>query len=249
MYLFSDEEYNIFSKDYMNSNTKYVRSVRKVIQDKLLNIHDDIKSELISRFDLNAHWNPKNTTSLTFPCLFNKCAVNWLGLRYGRSKRAVSFLNEMRNVKEDTYIGFQKYACLQVNIAESGINIGLWLSVPKDGVDRMWVHQNIDDLQNIITKHYIMLRDFGFVWYIDGDEKHEGNYSFDFSDKNNTPEKFVEFFKKYDMDGYYSYCVKHIFKKSLELSSDELFKKTILMYFENLFGLYDDLIWKPKINE
>ena len=67
IFYFTDEEYNVFAQDYQNQRTKYLESIRKETQQKLLDLNKDVLRELqLRKLELFNHSNPKNTTSLIF---------------------------------------------------------------------------------------------------------------------------------------------------------------------------------------
>ena len=84
-YYFNEKDYEIFNEENVSSIRPEILEQRKIVQQKLYDINDNIKDELVKK-NLHNHWRNENITSLIYPCVFNLGRVNWLGIRYGRSK-------------------------------------------------------------------------------------------------------------------------------------------------------------------
>ena len=144
-YYFTDEDYDLFIEEKQTQNGNVIREDRKIAQEKLLDLNSKLlpKLQIEGHMDLHNHKNPDNITSLIFPCVYNKGMVNWIGVRYGKHKDFIALLNEMlpkyptynkygeRMPVKDTKRGFQKYACMQVNIGYTGVDVGMYHAVPQ----------------------------------------------------------------------------------------------------------------------
>lgn len=255
---FTDEEYDIFAEKYQNQRTKYTESIRKEVQEKLLDLNTDILKELQARkLEVFNHANPKNTTSLTFPCVFNKGKVNWLGVRYGKHPADIRDLNKLVGARtiDDPKYAFQKHACMQVNVGYNGVDIGIFHAVPNEAVDREYLHEHIDKndtkLLNAINNELDKLRFSGYVWNIwdtnlegvelpdfGGPADPESTYYFD----NENEEDFLTWYSKHDRNGCYSSMLVHFPRYSEKITKDNIVN-TVIEIFEQIYPLYKLLSW------
>lgn len=243
-YYFNEKDYEIFEDKNISSIRPEIIAQRKIVQQKLYDINDNIKDRLEEK-NLHNHWRNENITSLIYPCAFNFGKVNWLGIRYGRSKREVNELNCNLDIRSKERKGFQKHACFQINIEKQGIAIGLYHAVAEGAVDRMFLHQFIDEKKETIINRITELQGCGFVWSIW--DKIGNNYKFDFD--SNNPEDFIKFYKENDMDGRTSYLLYLIPKKDKRIKEQTDIENICLDIIDLLYDLYNDIIWKGKGTE
>ena len=252
-FYFTDDDYNTFHKDNATLNTSVIREQRKKVQEKLLDLNRELLYPKILQGGLNLaiHKNPEHITSLSYPCAFNNYRVDWLGIRYGRNSRDIQDLEEIINslpnyqrTAEDKKLGFQKYACLQVNICYSGIEIGIFHSVPNYAVDRMYMHEHLDDvdLQDKIIAEIKELQGYGYVWNIGNEQE---NHTFDLD--NEKADDFISFYRKYDKDGMWSSMLKHFPRYDEKINNANLLN-TCYNIIEQLKPLYELVIWKRGNN-
>ena len=189
-----------------------IESIRKQVQDKLLELNKDILKEIQNKkLELFNHANPKNTTSLTFPCWYNKGKVNWLGVRYGKHPADIRDLNKIVGARDidDPKYAFQKHACMQVNVGYNGVDVGIFHAVPNEAIDREYLHEHIDKndtkLLDAILNKLESIKGYGYVWNIwdtnlegvelpdfGGPADPESTYYFDNENKTYYIEKNVE---------------------------------------------------------
>lgn len=255
---FTDEEYDIFAEKYQNQRTQYTESIRKQVQEKLLSLNKEILKGIQSNgLELYNHANPKNTTSLTFPCWYNKGKVNWLGVRYGKHPADIQDLNKIcgsRNSDDPKY-AFQKHACMQVNVGYNGVDIGIFHAVPNGAVDRFYLHDHIanNDIQllNKINAELEKIKGFGYEWNIwdtnlegvdipdfGGSNDPEKVYKFD----NENVDNFVDWYIKNDREGCYSSMLVHFPRYDTRVNSDNIVD-TVLDIFNQIYPLYKLLSW------
>lgn len=255
---FTDEEYDIFAEKYQNQRTKYIEGVRKQVQDKLLDLNKDILKELqVRKLEVFNHANPKNTTSLTFPCWYNKGKVNWLGVRYGKHPADIKDLNKLVGDRsaDDPKYAFQKHACMQVNVGYNGVDIGIFHAVPNGAVDREYLHDHIDKndtkLLDAILNKLESIKGYGYTWNIwdtnlegvelpdfGGPADPESTYYFD----NENDIDFLTWYDKHDKDGCYSSMLVH-FPRYSEKVTKENIVNTVMEIFEQIYPLYKLLSW------
>lgn len=221
-----------------------IMNQRKIVQDKMLSIHNNIYSR-IKQLGLNCHWSSNNITSLIKPCVYNKERVGWIGIRYGKTKKEVDILNQGLSSKEkDEIKGFQKHGCLQFCIVPSGFEINLFLAVRHDAIDRAHVQEHIIQLAPNITKEIYKLKGNGMSWEIYNDETKEHCV---FNIDSDRADDFCKFLKKYDRNDCESY-LKLFFKPDDENLIDiNSISDNIIYYMTLLNPLYNTMVWRPKV--
>lgn len=246
---FTDEDYDVFSKDRKTKNGIAEKEDREIVRQKLLELNKKLLPELQKRgMDLHNHpnslRNPNLITSLTYPCEYNKGQVNWLGVRYGKSEKHLSLLNYGLTYKDkDDKLGFQKYACMQVDVCYSGVDVGIYHAVPNDAIDRMYLHDNIDGNADDIINELNKIRFNGYKWSIwNPILKEEVVFDFD----NNDPVDFIHWYKHNDINGTYSSMLVHFPRNDERISADKI-EETCLNIFSELYGLYKLISWQPNI--
>jgi hypothetical protein len=260
-YYFTDEEYDIFAEKYQNANSKYERDIRKEVQTKMLDLNTDILKEISKRkMELYNHSNPKNTTSLIFPCQYNRGKVNWVGVRYGKHPKDIKELNKTvilnRSARDDDpKYAFQKHACMQIDISYNGIDMGIFHAVPQGAIDRSYLHDHINnedtELLTKIREELSKLKGFGYEWNI-WDTNLEGVELPDFGGPNN-PEKvyyfdnennedFISWYSKNDREGCYSSMLVHFPRYDERIKTDNIVD-TSMKIFEQIYPLYKLISW------
>lgn len=240
-YYFNEKDYEIFNEENVSSIRPEIIEQRKIVQQKLYDINDDIKDKLLEK-NLHNHWRNENITSLIYPCAFNKGKVNWLGIRYGRSKREIALLNYNLGFNDKDKLGFQKYACFQLNVERKGIAIGLYHAVEKNAVDRMYLHENIDDKTTILCSLIKQIQGLGITWYISDSEGKIQKFAFD----DESPNNFMLFYKNFDKDGCTSAIFYEIPKKDKRIKTKEGIEEITLEIINYLYDFYQEIIWKKK---
>ena len=259
---FNDEEFDIFAEQYQKQRTHYTETIRKEVQTKLLDLNKEILNGIrLDNLQLFNHMNTNNITSLTFPCCYNKGKVNWLGVRYGKHPADIKDLNKIvepynttRSSNDPKYT-FQKHACMQVNVGYSGVDIGIFHTVPDGAVDRLYLHEHIKNndtkLLTEIENELDNLKGYGFEWNIwdttlentelpqfGGVNYPEKIYKFD---TENT-ESFLSWYDKNDKAGCYSSMLVHFPRYDTRIDKDNIVN-TVLAIFNQLYPLYKLLSW------
>lgn len=245
---FEDEDYNVFAYDRQTKNGTTEKEDRKIVREKLLELNRKLLPRITKAgMDLHNHpnskRNPYQITSLIFPCEYNKGHVSWLGIRYGKSEKHLNLLNYgLTYDDKDDKLGFQKYACMQVDVCYSGVDIGIYHAVPNDALDRAYLHDNIDVKADEIIAELEKIRFKGYKWNIWNPLIQE-EISFDFD--NTEPKEFINWYKLNDSVGTYSSMLKHFPRQDERISADNL-ENTCFKVFSELYDLYQLLSWQPK---
>lgn len=254
IWYFTDDDYDAFSSDNESSTDRAVRNARETVRLKLVDLNKSLLRRIVkSGMDLHNHpsslRNPKLITSLTIPCEFNKYKVSWLGIRYGKSKQHLNLLNYGIQPKwksggddEIDKLGFQKYACLQVDVDYAGVDVGIYHAVPHDALDRAYLHDNIDKKATEIIDALRKVRFKGYEWSI-YDTETDINETFYFDRR--PLEYFITWYKQTDRVGTYSFMLKHFPRYDYRISKDYI-EDTCFSITEELYELYQLLSWQPR---
>lgn len=246
---FGVEDFEIFNSDVVRTNGNDIAAKRRIVKNKLLEINEDIKGTMGVK-DLHNHWKPEHIISWLTPCEYNKGKVDWIGLRFGRNKDKIDALNF--GIGKDEMLGFQKYNCFQINLCRTGVEMGMFHSVPKDGVDRMYCHQMIRSGDEKFRKDLVKAVDkivgYGFVWSV-GNDFESDSFSFDdveCSDGCSVGDKFIDWYDRCDRDGMYSSVLYHFSRFDDRIGSKDLIEVEFLKIVERLGDLYKVMSWKVK---
>ena len=253
MSYFNDCDYELFKLENQDKNTKELRKGRKQVQDKLLELNEDLKLRVMN-YNLHPHWKRENITSLLFPCEYNHGKVNWIGLRYGRSKREIALLNKGRE-STDPFLGFQKYNCFQIDISIDGLDMGIYHSVPNDAVDRMYVREHIEEFGFQLELKRILptLLGYGYKFSVGQlgavSNKWETQvFEFDSCYEKDIVKEFTEFYKTYVTDGTHSSLLYHYPRYDDRITQKELIEYEFINHIERLYPLYDQLSWSVRVH-
>lgn len=243
-YYFTFSDYETFFNRNAIRDDKDIRELRKIVQDKMLRIHNNIYPQ-IQKLGVNCHWNKNHVTSLIHPCEYNKGRVGWLGIRYGKSKDEVDIVNQWLDYKEkDEAKGFQKHGCLQFCIIPTGFEINLFLAVRHDAIDRANVQEKMKQLEPKITKEIARLQGHGMTWEIYNDITKDYNC---FELDNRKADEFCKFLKRHDRDGCESYLKLFYPADDKVLLDIDSISDEIIKYMTMLIPLYNTMVWRPKV--
>lgn len=235
-YFFKFEDYEIFFNRNQYRTDSTIAKKRKAVQEKLIAIHELIYPK-VKKLNLNCHWDPNHVTSLIWPSPYNRNRVNWMGVRYGKTKYEIKQLNKGIIEKDEEY-GFQKHACLQFCIYSKGFDISLYHAVAHGAVDRAHVHEKLDDqsFRKKLVEEIRKIQGYGIVWYLD-------DYIVDVSEEfvfdEEEPENFIKFYKENDREGKSSYLSFHFEPNSNLIKNKDTIGKLVLEKFDILLPLYN----------
>ncbi len=229
---FADYE-TFFDRNQSLSSIGAIGAQRKAVQTKLLDIHRTVERK-IAPLNLYPHWEKSNTTSLTFPTVFNHNKVGWLGVRYWKREQ----LDFARLDKKDPFTSITKHTCLQYCISSSLFEVNLFFAVPNGSWDRASLHEyaKMAELAPRINEQAEKLRGNDLTWIIQDCE----SYNLDMQSS------LAEYLRKNDKDGRFSYL-------SLSFKPDDEKIKTfdgicdeIVKGIKLLKPLFDIIVWQPK---
>jgi HKD family nuclease len=248
---FSFEDYETLFPKFQHSGTTEVMNRRKTIQYKMLKVHNILEPKL-KQLNLNRHWSKKHITSLLNPSWYNHGRVSWIGIRYGKQRKEVQFLNTVYNYRDkqlmgddDGYGNFQKHACMQFSFLQEGVSVGLFHAVANGAIDRYHLEENIDKLDKVIVKHIEILKGEGFTWSI-YDGKNDKVIK-DFQIDKEDAAKFIDFYKKHDSEGLESFCTYHVLPDDPRLRDEHTIADLIFEKILVLKPIYDTIVFRPPI--
>ena len=240
-FYFNKEDYEIFEEYHEDEDGIEITESRKNIKNKLLAINSIIKSDC-ENIGLYNHWNDENITSSISPNMYNHYKVNWLGVRFGRSKKEIDELNndEVKN------FSFHKYACMQFSISLRCFEIGIYHAVASDAVDRKFLRQELENNTNQIRSKIVeeqkKLKGNNLEWTIWSPYKEQSDIIFSL-DKDDI-ERFPEFYLKNDNDGSHSSIMFRFSPNDERMKTKESISDLIMEKFKVLLPLYNTVIWK-----
>lgn len=235
---FSYENYEtLFSKNESLQDSN-IMNRRKIIQNKMLAIHNHITKRIESK-GIHPHWNKQNITSAIMPMDFNRFKVNWLGVRYGKSYEFIKYISESIEEKTDEF-SFPKHACIQYNLTPEGFEVNLFHAVRHRAIDRGFLHGVIDKKNREIVNTIKKLKGKGYKWIIN----REGSIFFNIDTEES--EKFIDFYKKNDEDGYESYLCYFVEPDDIRLKDIESISELILEIIDEILPLYWLISWNGK---
>lgn len=237
-FYFTEEDFETFKPEWQTNKELWLNNRRKDVQQELLELHKQIYPKIKENgWNLWEHYNSKNITSLPYCHPRNNFRVNWLGIRYGQDPTIIKFMNQDKLPDDDGY-SFLQFACIQVSVVNSGIDIALFHSIPQNSFDRGYVHDHINDLKfktqliNIVNE----LKGYGIQWDCNGH-----TFYFDVD----PAEQFPTFYEKYDEYNTYSTCHVYIPMWDIRLQKDNIVN-TIMYYMELLYKLLEVVRWKKE---
>ncbi|MEJ6952068.1 phospholipase D family protein [Natronospora cellulosivora (SeqCode)] len=233
-YFFSYSDYETFFKKNQQRSDINIMKKREHVEEKLRKVHKIIYDD-VKKINLNCHWRDKNITSSLRPNRFNKGKVSWLGIRYGKSKKELDYLNMGAEANEE--LGFQKHACLLFSIYSLGVEISLFHSVIHDAFDRGYIQDQLkkDSYRKKLIKEIEKLKGEKFIWHL---KNKDSNESYEFHIDNESAKDFVAFYLNNDKDGLASFMSYFIDPDSDELKDINAFTQTIINKFKKMIYIY-----------
>lgn len=244
-YLFTEDDYKTFSRKYCFDDSIDANRRRSIVQNKLKTIHTDIsKSLLDNNLEISQHYNQRNLTSLPFINATTSKAegINWMGLRYGITASKAKELGFPITGK-DKISSFLDHQCFQIDIFDSGIQIGLFHSTKNGTFDSAYIEKQLKsnniELISAINNEVNNLKGLGLCWEI-GDKV----FNIDAQDSNT----FCDFYIHNIQPGIYVKCVINIPKYDIRLTKDNI-ASTCEFYINQLYDLYKILSWNKNNKE
>lgn len=217
-FLFTESDYKVFASSNWYSRDSAIQNKRKRVQKKFKDIHTAIAPKLKK---LNINLQPsKKITNDVYINAFNK-SVHWIGVRYWYNFDKINR---------------RKYADLQYCIKDKFFIIELFHATQKGAVDRKFLHKNIDLKKDKILKEFkkITKNVDNLQWIISSDTIKK-DFVFDF--KKTDAKNFIDFYKKYDKEGYYSELFICFDLDNKRLTKNNI-NKLIIDTFKLLMPLY-----------
>lgn len=230
-YYFNQEDYETFNTENSKSEELFIKQRRGEVQRKLLEIHEQILP-ILQKMGLKCHYNKKNITNSIVLISMNKQQLRWLGVRYWNDVSKLKIL-------KDSDVGAAKFSNLQFCLTSNHFQIELFHAVPNDAIDRAYLHNHINQIQEKIIKELqsIVKKVDGMVWIIQNDQN---QIEFDFTKEE--VEDFIPFYKENDQEGYFSELSIAFEPNDERIKTKEGICKLIIETFEVLLPLYLTII-------
>lgn len=237
---FNDFDYEVFKNENIKENTQALQEKRKEIQEKLLDINEDIKFDLAKLYNLHPHEKKQHITSLLYPCEYNRGMVSWICIRYAKK-------HNFFGGKEETYSGFQKWNNFQISIFDNGIDMGFYHSVPHDSYDRSFVREKLNNNDEHFKTNLIeavkKTQGYGYKFKTNAIDEKEDNFYFDNYSAEEVGEKFIDFYEKNCVEGKYSAILMYYGKNDERIFSKEKIKYEFLNHIQRLYPIFNALSW------
>lgn len=229
-YYFRYEDYEILFTRNMSKEDTTIKKSRVDLRDKILEIHNLIYKD-IKKLGVSCHWRKENISSLIRPCMYNHYRVDWMGVRYGKTEDEVKGLNVGVSSKDEE-LGFQKHACIQYAISPYGFEVNLFHSVPKEAIDRDYLHKKLIELdfRQSLEEELYKLKGYGFTWSIDSEK---------FSLDDNDISEFCDFYLEHDCEGKFSSLSVFFAPDDDEIKDLDSICEVVKKYVKMLVPLYN----------
>lgn len=246
-FYFDVNDYATFTEQYWEDGSQETRLKRKSTQKKLLDLNEEI-APFAKKHDLYNHYRPEHITSGIDPSPFNFYRVTGIWMRYGKSKSELNPFGYSNFGKISSPIEqFHKHACLQLSIGGEGVNIGMFHSTANGGVDRGYVDDHWEEVKQNILNIYDDIRGYEFVWSIYSNK--ENILHATFSIDKGTPTEFIDFYRKYDMDGFESFCMRHYDTDNLRIKTENNILNEVYETFEAILPLYKAMTYRIPVDQ
>lgn len=241
-YFFNFRDYETLFPKYQFQDGPFINKRRDTVRKKLLTINSELKKQL-SHYNLYNHWaadrKPEYITSQIIRSEYNYKRLSWICLRYGKHKNDAI----IEGSSAERYESFIKHACMQVSVVGDGIQIGLFHATAKGAIDRDFLKKGkIDTLKDEIHQEIKNLQGEQFIWHIYDPQSDTSIHKF-VIDKED-PYSFIDFYKKYDKEGYESFCIYHISPNDEYLKTKESIIQIAKEKISKLTPLYNLMTWR-----
>lgn len=241
-YIFDNSDFETFKGENKFKTDTEINARRKIVQDKLKKIHEQLHIKLLAnKINLSEHYSKKNLTSLPYNNITTPrdTGVDWLGIRYGISESEAK-KQGVDITGKNKISGFLEHQCMQINVAEDCVEIGLYHSTKNGTFDDAYIRKRLANNDKALEEEIIdaikKMYGCGLVWHI-GEKRFEID--------NNNPSDFIEFYKNNDYPGLYSKCTVEIPKFDIRIT-EENFVDTCLFYISKLYPMYLTLSYKKS---
>jgi HKD family nuclease len=237
---FNFQDYETLFQRNQHLNDSNIRERRISTRNKLMNIQKNVNNKC-NKINLYSHYSPIHTTSLIDPSPFNHHMVSWIGVRYGKNKKEIDFINH--GAEKDSGIGFQKHACLQFSINPKYFEINLFHAVSSDAFDRMYLQENMHKLKDKIIFELKKLKGQGLQWVI-YEYATNNEEIFDIDCRNSA--EFIDFYRKHDHEGRESFLAYRLEPNDVRLKDKDSISELIIEKFNIFLPLYNILALRPQ---
>ncbi|SFA86417.1 MULTISPECIES: phospholipase D family protein [unclassified Bacillus (in: firmicutes)] len=239
-WFFNYQDYETLFPKHQYQDGPIINRRRDNVRKKLLEINNHLKNN-VKQYNLHNHWasgrNPEFITSQIIRSDYNHNRLSWICVRYGKDKKNAI----LKGSPAERYESFIKHACIQVSLVGDGVQVGLFHATANGAIDRDYLKRNIERLKEKIIYEVTKLNGEKFVWHVfdPKTDKSIKSFSFDYED----PNEFIEFYKKYDDEGFESFCIFHMNPNDQNLMTKDSIVRIASHKIEKLYSLYKLITW------
>lgn len=246
-FYFNVDDYRIFNEEYWRSGTAEVKERRKATQQKLYELNEAIET-FAFRNDLYPHYHKEHLTSGIVPSIYNFERVTGIWMRYGKHKSELNPFGTAGYWKKSSPIEqFHKHACLQLSIGSEGLNIGMFHSTANDGVDCHHVDERWDEVKQKILNAYDSIKGYSFVWTFYSNRENRTISTFDID--THSAEQFITFYRKYDMLGYESFCMRYYETDDPRIKTYKNILHEVYTTFDAIMPIYQAMTFRIPVGQ
>lgn len=241
-YFFNFCDYETFFPKHQNQDGPIINKRRDTVRKKLLTLNKQLKNEL-KQYSLYNHWaserKPEFITSQIIRSDYNHNRLSWICIRYGKHRKDAI----IEGSSAERYESFIKHACMQVSVVGDGVQIGLFHATANGAIDRNYLKEGkIDNRKVKIHEEIKKLQGEQLVWYIYDPKSDKTIHKFEIDKED--PYSFVDFYKKYDREGYESFCIYHMFPNDEDLKTKDSIIQIAKGKIAKLNPLYELMTWR-----
>jgi HKD family nuclease len=241
-YFLNFQDYETLFPKHQYQDGPIINKRRETVRKKLLILNNQLKNEL-KQHSLYNHWaskrNPELITSQIIRSEYNHKRLSWICLRYGKHKKDAI----IEGSSAERYEIFIKHACMQVSVVGDGVQIGLFHATANGAIDRDYLKEGkIDTQRDKIHQEIKKLQGEKLVWHIYDPNSDKSMHKFEIDKED--PYCFVDFYKKYDKEGYESFCIYHMLPNDKHIKTKESIIQIAKEKIAKLYPLYRLMTWR-----
>ncbi|MFB7159530.1 phospholipase D family protein [Lysinibacillus sp. NPDC056232] len=245
-FYFNVDDYSIFNEEYWQSGSSEVRMKRKTTQEKFYELNEAIQS-FAYRNDLHPHYKKEHLTSGIVPSIYNFERVTGIWMRYGKHKSELNPFGTTFGKKSSPIEQFHKHACLQLSIGSEGLNIGMFHSTANDGVDCHHVDEHWNEVKQRILNVYDKIKGYNFVWSFYNNRENRTIDTFEID--VHSADQFIKFYRKYDMLGYESFCMRYYETDDPHIKTYKNISHEVSTIFDAIMPLYQAMTFRIPVEQ
>ncbi len=227
---FKHDHHQVFAFEYVEVENNDLKRIRKVVRDRLIELHNRIypRFEEYSLINLHPHHSKKDRVSKHFFTPYSGYYIESLWLHYGKSKEHLQRYDERQQ-------SFLNHARMQVIIHEGDVGIWLMLGIERKGIiDRNHFRNQMNDIE-LRLKFYEDLKQLDENYWIDFKGWHNKIFVKDIK----SVEQLYELVNQESLNHYF--IIGRFYDPNDEELSNQNIETTVLSEFKKLYPLYESM--------